>query len=108
MKQRIAAIIAEDGGNLNDYIVGLLAAELGVEYESFSRKARRMGDTEQITLQMPLELKRRLDYAALDAGTNRTDEIGRRLAKHLGMEWAPLSSRSVPFGGGRRGAGAAA
>src|SRR4051794_23800546 len=102
LKRRLVHEVEARGLALNDVAVGILAERFGVPFTPSGRRGAGPGGSGVVLLRLPAELKRRVQRAALDEGTNGNDVVVRALEQRLGVPSAGTTRRSVPFGSGRR------
>src|SRR3954452_3653957 len=101
LKRRLVHEVEARGLALNDVAVGILAERFGVPFTPSGRRGAGPGGSGVVVLRLPAELKRRIQRAALDAGTNGNDVVVRALEQRLGVSPAG-TTRRTPFGSGRR------
>jgi hypothetical protein len=102
LKQRVVAIAAAEGSNLNDVIVGMLAKKYGVRFKPSGRKSSSRDDKLKVLVRMPDQLKLELQRHAVELRTNLTELIVISLATTFNVPIdAVPSARTSPFGGGR-------
>lgn len=103
--KRAAAKRVEEGlsSNMNDEIVGVLAARYGVAFDPTGRKgvASSTENGGKTLLRMPPKLKTKIAKEALRDESNLHDVIFAQLALEYGVGFEPRRARTVPFGGGR-------
>lgn len=107
MKRKVVARAKRDGSNMNDVVVGILAARFRVEYEPSGRSGVAGCESVRVVLRMPALLKRRIQMEALNRETDMGEVIVSVLATRLRVK-VPVrrATRTTPFGGGRgRGGG---
>jgi myo-inositol-1-phosphate synthase len=102
LKQRLVREVQTSGLALNDVAVGLLAERFALPFSPSGRRGAGPGTSGVVLLRLPPELKRAIQRAAFDAGTNANDVVVRALAERLGVSHLGTTRRTVPFGGGRR------
>ena len=102
IKQAVADEAAAVERSLSDVVIGALAEYLGFPLVIPGRRSTGVSASPQIFLRLPPDLLRALNHAALDRGTNKTALIVAVLAARYGLPEVRVSSRRVPFGGGRR------
>jgi myo-inositol-1-phosphate synthase len=102
LKGRLVQAAEAQDGNLNDVAVGVLADRFGVSYQGSGRRGGAAGSSGVVLLRLPPVLKRRIQLAAFERGSNTNDVILETLSERLGIPFESNRRRSVPFGGGRR------
>jgi myo-inositol-1-phosphate synthase len=102
LKARLVDEAATQGSNVNDVAVGILADRFGVSYRGTGRRGGAAGASGVVLLRLPPELKRRVQQAAFERGSNTNDVILETLSERLEVPFESNRRRSVPFGGGRR------
>jgi myo-inositol-1-phosphate synthase len=102
LKVRLADEVRRRSSTLNDVAVGILAERFGVPFEPSGRKGPAPGDSPVALLRVPPELKRRLEEAAAERGSNTNRVVVQSLAGELGVELEPAFIDRVPLPGGRR------
>ncbi len=85
LKRRLADETAEQGSNLNDVAVEILAARFGIPYEPTGRKGTPRGEGRDVLLRMPRALKERLTERASGGGRTTNDLIVETLGERLGI-----------------------
>jgi hypothetical protein len=91
------------GKSINDLVVGVLAKEYGLNVKPSNRSGQRaLARNSAVVVRMPSAMKRAVQLEAIDAGTNMTDVIQRKLATALGVTLRTAPVSRSPFGGGRR------
>ena len=102
LKRRLVDETTARGENVNDVAVGILANRFQIPFEPTGRRSPAAGASGVVLLRVPPELKRKIQLAAFEAGSNTNDVILRVLSEQLGVAHTSNRRRSVPFGGGRR------
>jgi hypothetical protein len=101
MKRKLVARAKRDGCNMNDLVVGVLAARFHVEWEPSGRNGSPGCESVRVVLRMPALLKRAIQIEALDRETDMSEVIVSVLATWLRVRVpARRSVRTTPFGGG--------
>jgi myo-inositol-1-phosphate synthase len=80
----------------------MLADRFGISYQGSGRRGGAAGASGVVLLRLPPELKRRVQQAAFERGSNTNDVILETLSERLEVPFESNRRRSVPFGGGRR------
>ena len=93
LKRAIAARVAETDSNMNDVLVGLLAARFDVAFEPTGRRSGEIGDSENIILRISPTLRKRLKMAAASAGEPVRDVIVRMLSEEFGTPFVRAPRR---------------
>jgi len=102
LKRRLAHEVVRRERTLNDVAVTILAARFDVPFAPSGRKGPAPGESGVVLLRVPPELKRRIQSAAFESGSNTSRVILEVLAGHLGVRLERAHGTRVPFGGGRR------
>lgn len=102
--KRKAVDRVEEGSsaNLNDELIGVLAARYGVKFEPTGRPGGVVNaDSDgKLLLRMPPALKKKIARDALGQESNLRDVICAALADEYDVEFEARGTRTVPFGGG--------
>lgn len=86
LKNALAAQAAEQGTNLNDVAVAILATTFGVNsFSPSGRKSAGLSTSTYINLEMPERLRRRINSKAADQGRTGRELIIEVLAASLGI-----------------------
>jgi myo-inositol-1-phosphate synthase len=88
IKTALVRETARRGVSLNDVATGLVADELGVDYQPTGRRSPLPGSSPVVLLRVPEELKAELEAEAARAGSSVNDVVLRALADGLGVPFA--------------------
>jgi myo-inositol-1-phosphate synthase len=95
LKRRLAQEVLRQGGGMNDVVLGILAERFGVPFTPSGRKGSPPGESGVVLLRMPVGLKRKLQAAASEHGSNANRTIVGALADHLGVRLEPPRSDQI-------------
>jgi myo-inositol-1-phosphate synthase len=108
LKRRLARQVARRESTLNDVAVALLADEFGVEFTPSGRRGSVPGETGDVLLRVPPDLKRQLDEAARERRTSTNTVVVDSLTERLGASTPrkePMPRRNGSQNGKARGNG---
>lgn len=98
LKGKIARRVEKEKSTLNDVVVSVLAAHFQIDFEPSGRRSprARSGETEprlgpypNIVLEVPVELKRRIDVEAATSGDSIRNVVVAILADEFGEPFEP-------------------
>lgn len=90
-------------GSLNDEVVGILADHYGVPFAPNGRPSTGGNpDSTRMMLRMPHRLAEKIYRDAVRQRSDKSTIINSILASHYRLPYKSRSTRTVPFGGGRR------
>ena len=90
LKGKIAKRVAKEGTNLNDVVVGLLAAHFDVPFSPSGYKTpREITEYPNLVVEVPVALKRRIDWEAAESGDSIRNVVVRILADEFGVAFKP-------------------
>jgi myo-inositol-1-phosphate synthase len=101
IKEAIARRAEAGGSNMNDVAVGILAREFGVQFRPTRRRGAGVGDSPNVVLRMPSELRRAIKRSALERGTTARDEIIRVLGEDTGVRKDTMATHGTQNGRAR-------
>lgn len=98
LKGKIARRAEREKSSLNDVVVSVLAAAFAVEFQPSGNRsprlrageaASRVGPYPNMVLRVPAELKRRIDYEAIETDETVRNVVVRILADEFGETFVP-------------------
>src|SRR5918998_713175 len=107
LKRRLAREVGRSKSTLNDIAVEILAQRYGVAFERSGRKGSVPGDTGDVLLRVPPELKNELDADARERGQSMNDVIVEELSERLDATVSRRKERMAQQNGSQNGKGRA-
>src|SRR5918992_3050291 len=107
LKRRLAREVGRRKSTLNDIAVEILAQRYGVAFERSGRKGSVPGDTGDVLLRVPPELKEQLDADARERGQSMNDVIVEELSERLDATVSRRKERMAQQNGSQNGKGRA-
>jgi myo-inositol-1-phosphate synthase len=107
LKRRLAREVSRRGSTLNDVAVAILADEFDVEFTPSGRRAPAPGESGDVLLRVPPDLKRKLDDAARERRSSTNTVIVESLTERLATipRKEPMPRRNGSQNGKTRGNG---
>jgi hypothetical protein len=85
LRPRLVEAAEEQGSNLTEVVIGILATTYKVPFEPNGRRTAPADNGEELNLRLPVRLDRSIGIAAARNGRSVPDEIRAALCEHYGL-----------------------